>query len=279
MTEGGDREAAGKEPGAPEMEGEEDASGGRDEASPGAEGLLASAQKLRLSFLLYGAAFLGASCASWPLAKGAMGALSKLAGKPLVAYSPSEPLLALLSLSTGMGLALSFPIAAHLAFRILSSRFPKYFPRSTALVVPAATILFLSGGALAWFLLLPAGVGFLTGFESADAKALLSFRAFVSFCTTFVVGLGLAFEAPLVSLLLARAGVLTPSLFKKSWRMAVLGCTVLAAILTPTPDIYNMTLMAVPLLGLYLASFLMVVLFGKKKATAEGDGGSGKEGP
>jgi sec-independent protein translocase protein TatC len=248
-----------------------------DVGSGGAEGLLDSARKVRVSVLLYGAAFLTASAASWPMAKGAFGSLSRLAGRPLVAYSPSEPLLALLAMSTGFGLALSFPLLAHLVFRFLSGRFPSAFPRHGILVVPAATLLFLAGGSLAWFLLLPAGVSFLVGFESPDAQALLSIRAFVSFCTTFVVALGLAFEAPLVSLLLARAGILTPALFRKSWRMAIMGCTILAAILTPTPDVYNLALMAFPLLCLYGASFLLVVLFGKKKGDG-GETGAGKGG-
>jgi sec-independent protein translocase protein TatC len=80
-----------------------------------------------------------------------------------------------------------------------------------------------------------------------------------------LLALGFSFEAPLVSYFLARAGWLTPAGFRKRWRHALLFCIVLAAVLTPTPDVYNMTLMSLPLMGLYLASFGVVWLVDKTR--------------
>ena len=71
-----------------------------------------------------------------------------------------------------------------------------------------------------------------------------------------VVGAGI-YGLP-TAFFLARLGWLKPSFFRNRWRYAILICTVLSAVITPTPDIYNMTLMAMPLLGLYFVSFLVV---------------------
>jgi len=69
---------------------------------------------------------------------------------------------------------------------------------------------------------------------------------------------------PLLSFFLARMGWLKPAFFQKRWRYAVTVCTVLAAIITPTPDVYNMMLMMVPLLGLYAVSFIVVLTVNPK---------------
>jgi sec-independent protein translocase protein TatC len=58
--------------------------------------------------------------------------------------------------------------------------------------------------------------------------------------------------------------------------MAILGCTVLSAVLTPTPDAYNMGLMAMPLLALYAASWLVTALFGRKKGASAGEASPGE---
>jgi sec-independent protein translocase protein TatC len=188
-----------------------------------------------------------------------------LLGKKLVAYDPSEPFLTLASLSLYAGLFLSLPVGASLLWSGVSRR---WFPRWRAwgvLVVLVATALFSAGVALCWRVLLPAGIGFLVGFEADGTRAFISSRNFVSFVGTMLLALGLSFEMPLVAFFLARAGWLTPAFFRKRWRHAVLVCTVLSAVITPTPDIYNLTLMALPLLALYFVSFGVVALVSARR--------------
>jgi sec-independent protein translocase protein TatC len=89
-----------------------------------------------------------------------------------------------------------------------------------------------------------------------------------------LIALGLSFEAPLLAFFLAKLGWLKPAFFQDRWRYALLFCTILAAVITPTPDVYNMTLMVMPLLGLYFVSFLVVyvVAHGRSTAPVPGDG-------
>jgi sec-independent protein translocase protein TatC len=193
--------------------------------------------------------------------------LVRLLGRKLVAYSPAEGFLALLSLSLYCGLTLSLPVGAWLVWRTIVARWLPGWKGRGGWVILAASLLFASGVLLGFYVLLPAGIGFLVSFETEKVAALISARKFISFCGTMLLALGLSFEAPLISFFLARVGWLTPRLFRKRWRHAVLTCTVLAAVITPTPDIYNMTLMTLPLLGLYFVSFAVVWLVDRTRKT------------
>ncbi len=185
-------------------------------------------------------------------------ALVRLLNRKIVAYDPAEAFLTLASLSFYCGIALSLPVGAWMVWRgFLAPRLPG-LKRMGGIVILVATALFAAGVVLGYRVLLPSGIGFLAGFESTDVKALISARKFVSFCGTMLLALGLAFEAPLVSFILARVGFLGTRFFRNKWRHAILGCTVLSAVITPTPDVWNMTLMALPLLGLYFVSFAVV---------------------
>jgi sec-independent protein translocase protein TatC len=182
----------------------------------------------------------------------------RLLGKKLVSYSPEEGLIALASLSLYCAFVLTLPVAGYMLWRRL------ILPRVPAWrwwggpVIAIASALFACGVLLGYFVILPAGIGFLVGFETRDVRALISAKRFISFCGTMLIALGLSFEAPLLSFFLAKLGWLKPSFFQDRWRHAILICTVLAAAITPTPDVYNMTLMTIPLLGLYFVSFLVV---------------------
>jgi sec-independent protein translocase protein TatC len=195
--------------------------------------------------------------------------LVRLLGRKLVAYSPAEGFLALLSLSLYCGLTLSLPVGAWLLWRGAVARWVPGWRGWGGAVILLASALFVSGVLLGYYVLLPAGIGFLVSFESEKVAALISARKFISFCGTMLLALGLSFEAPLISYFLARIGWLTPRLFRKRWRHAILICTVLAAVLTPTPDVYNMTLMTLPLLGLYFVSFAVVWFVDKTRKPEE----------
>jgi len=184
--------------------------------------------------------------------------LVRLLNKKIVAYDPAEGFLALVSLAFYCGIVLSLPIGAWMVWHgAVAPRLPG-LKRLGGVVIVTATALFTGGVLLGYFVLLPSGIGFLAGFESKDVKALISARKFISFCGTMLIALGLSFEAPLISYILARIGWLGTGFFRNKWRYALLICTVLSAVITPTPDVWNMTLMAIPLLGLYVVSFAVV---------------------
>ncbi len=190
----------------------------------------------------------------------ALAVLVRLLGRKLVSFSPDEGFIALASLSVYGAFVLTLPLAGYFLWRgVILPRIPGWRMWGVPVIV-VASALFLCGALLGYFVILPAGIGFLVGFETAELRALISVKKFVHFCGGMLIALGLAFQLPLVSFFLARLGWLKTDFFRKRWRHAVVVCTVLAALITPTPDIYNMLLMMGPLLGIYVISFLVVLI-------------------
>ena len=221
--------------------------------------ILAEAEKARKGLAACAVVFLGLAVVCFVFSEQALLLLVRLLGKKLVSYSPDEGFIALASLALYGAFVLTLPLAGFLAWRgVVLPHVPAWRRWGTPVIV-LATGLFLCGALLGYCVILPAGIGFLVGFESGDVKALISAKRFIHFCGGMLIALGLSFEAPLACFFLARIGWLKPGFFRNRWRHAVLTCTVLAAVITPTPDIYNMTLMAGPLLGLYFISFLVVL--------------------
>lgn len=234
--------------------------------------IIAEAEKARKGVAACAVAFLVLAVLCFLFSERVLLALVRLLGRKLVSYSPEEGFIALASLSLYCAFVLTLPLAGYLVWRgVILPRVPAW-RRWGVPVIVLATALFLCGVLLGYYVLLPAGIGFLVGFETRDVKALLSAKKFIHFCGGMLIALGLAFEAPLASFFLARLGVLKPDFFRDRWRYAILICTVVSAVITPTPDIYNMTLMVMPLLGLYAVSFLVVRAAAPREAPPADDG-------
>ena len=222
--------------------------------------ILDALEKSRKGLAAYAVLVVFLTAASFFYSEAILRILVRLLGRRLVAYSPAEGFLAMIHLSLYCGIAISLPAGAWMLWRGAAVRWVPGWRGWGWAVIATATALFVAGGLLGYFVLLPAGIGFLMSFETGDVAALISARKFTSFCGTMLLVLGLSFEAPLVSYFLARAGWLTPAVFRKRWRHALLVCVILAAVITPTPDVYNMSLMILPLVGLYFVSFGVVFL-------------------
>jgi sec-independent protein translocase protein TatC len=124
----------------------------------------------------------------------------------------------------------------------------------------ATCVLFYSGTLFCYFITLPYGVEFLLSFQSESMKAVISIGRFVSFVTMFILAFGVIFELPVFMVFSAQVGLFSRQIFEKNRRFAVLGIAILAALLTPTPDVVNMALMGGPLYLLYEAGILVIRL-------------------
>jgi sec-independent protein translocase protein TatC len=131
----------------------------------------------------------------------------------------------------------------------------------------ATCFLFYSGTLFCYFVTLPYGVEFLLGFQSENMKPVISIGCFVSFVTIFILAFGIIFELPVFMVFSAQVGLFSRQVFEKNRRFAILGIAILAALLTPTPDVVNMALMGGPLYLLYEVGILVIRLlrFDEKK--------------
>ncbi len=122
----------------------------------------------------------------------------------------------------------------------------------------ATCLLFYAGTLFCYLVTLPFGVKFLLGFQSENMKAFISIGRFVNFVTIFILAFGVIFELPVFMIFSAQVGMISRRTFEKNRRFAVLGIAILAALLTPTPDVVNMALMGGPLYLLYEAGIMVI---------------------
>lgn len=139
------------------------------------------------------------------------------------------------------------------------------------------SLFFIAGGAFGYYVAFPAGAKFLLGVGS-DLNPVITVDKYFGFLMTVILGLGLMFELPILILLLAMVGVVTPRFLMRFWRHAVVIIFIIAAIITPTPDVVNLCLFAVPAIGLYflgVAAAFMAARFRRQRAeelaAAEGE--------
>lgn len=121
-------------------------------------------------------------------------------------------------------------------------------------------LLFYAGTMFCYLVTLPFGIKFLLGFGSEELKPVISIGRFVNFVTLFILAFGAIFELPIFMVFIAKVGVCTRSFFARNRRYAVLLIAIIAALLTPTPDVVNMLLMGGPLYLLYEAGIMILMI-------------------
>jgi len=161
------------------------------------------------------------------------------------------------------GIFFSFPIIAYLAWRrlkgILSIK-----PIYGYLSVSLAIMLFYGGSIFCYYLVLPSGINFLLSYESETIRAMISVERFILFCVAMIFAFGVTFEIPIIMMVLGKTGIVKSQALVKRRRYAIFAVTVAAALITPTPDVYNMALLAIPMYVLYEAGIVLMKLTEKK---------------
>ena len=176
----------------------------------------------------------------------------------------TEPFLLYMKVSFLAAVFLAAPVVLYQAWAFIS---PGLYPRERRYALPFiffSTLFFLAGGAFGYYLGFPAACRFLLqvaeGFEPA-----LRISSLFSFESKMILGMGLVFELPTVILLLSRLGLVTATFLWRHFKHAVLVIFILAAIITPTPDVVTQCLFALPMTVLYLIGILVAHLFGRKR--------------
>ena len=128
-----------------------------------------------------------------------------------------------------------------------------------------SSICFLGGVAFGYFVVFPPAFRFLLGYSADFLTPMPSVSEYFSLSLRLLIAFGVIFELPILMVFLAKIGVVDVSFLNKNRKYAILINFIIAAILTPTPDIVNQMLMGVPLLVLYEISVVAVWIFGRKK--------------
>jgi sec-independent protein translocase protein TatC len=123
--------------------------------------------------------------------------------------------------------------------------------------------------AFAYWIILPASLGFLLDLGGDNFNPVIGAKQYIDFATRIVFWVGLSFELPMVLALIARLGVVRAKQLLGFWRYAIVIIFVIAAIVTPTPDPLTQSLVAGPLLGLYVVGIGFAWLVQPKRPRQE----------
>ncbi|MBM9520435.1 twin-arginine translocase subunit TatC [Desulforhopalus vacuolatus] len=197
------------------------------------------------------------------LSPGILEAVQRHLGGTLYFFSVAGPFLAHAKLALFAAFFLLAPWFMALFWRLLGKTF-KMEKRQLRSFLFCTCFLFYSGALFCYFITLPFGIQFLLGFGSEELKPVISVGRCINFVTLFLLGFAGVFELPVFMVFLVRVKIFTLDFYRKNRRYAVLAIAILAAMLTPTPDVVNMALMGGPLYLLYEAGIAATVLLQKK---------------
>jgi len=130
------------------------------------------------------------------------------------------------------------------------------------------SLMFIAGGAFSLFVVTPYAIQFLLSYARDTLQPMITLENHIDFLLKFTLAFGLVFELPLIITLLARMGVVTSKQLARNRKYAILGAFIAGAVLTPTPDAFNQTLMAGPLILLYEVGIICARVFGRRPAPA-----------
>lgn len=193
-------------------------------------------------------------------------------GEKLVFTGLADPFLLYFKVAALAALFLATPFLLYQLWGFVA---PGLYKRERLYLLPFlffGSFFFVAGGAFAYYVAFPMAADFLLSMGEGF-QMMLTVERYFSFLLTMILGLGMMFELPVVILVLAALGVVTPGFLLRHFRWAVLIIFVVSAIITPTPDIVNLCVFAVPALLLYLlgvgAAFLIAPKPGGETDAAE----------
>ncbi|MEO7996247.1 MAG: twin-arginine translocase subunit TatC [Gemmatimonadaceae bacterium] len=183
--------------------------------------------------------------------------LPYLNGHHLVATHPTDGLQITISAAMWFGLVLSFPVVLYQAWLFFSPALYKREKRLLTAALAGGVLLFAGGACFAYFVILPISIPFLIGMMGTALDPMITGENYFGFLFSTVVSFGVAFELPVVVLLLSAAGLVTPQLLSKFRRHAFIFILVASAFLTPGDYVMGTMAMSVPLYLLYELSVLV----------------------
>lgn len=178
--------------------------------------------------------------------------LAPLEGQKLISYTPGGSLTFIMNLSIFSGFAVAMPFLIYHLYGFLQPMMPEKMRRNAIKMFFFSMFLLAGGIAFAYYLALPGAMRFL--FEFSDGfidMSQLSADSYLSFFIKYLIGLGVIFQTPLVLLIIHWVRPLTPGGLMKSQRWVIVISFIVAAVITPTQDPYNLMVVALPTIAVY----------------------------
>lgn len=186
--------------------------------------------------------------------------IAPMGDTPPVSSTPTTNIVVFTKVALISGVALAMPVLVYQLIGFIAPGLTRREKRYLYLILPGATLSFVAGIAFAYFVMLPMAIPFLKGFLGDIVQPNWFVDKYISFITSLLFWVGLSFETPLLIFFLAKLGIVTPAALSRNRKYAVLVIAVLSAVITPTPDPFNMILVMAPLILLYEIGILLARL-------------------
>jgi sec-independent protein translocase protein TatC len=185
--------------------------------------------------------------------------MSPLSGEKLIYLTPGGGFNFIFQISLYAGLIAAAPVLIYQLYGFIRPALPTRAQRSSIVVVLVAFLLMLCGVTFGYFVAVPSALHFLSNFAGVNVSPSLTADSYLSFFLAYIAGLGVLFELPLLLLFLHWIHPMTPGKLLKSERFVILFAFVAAAIITPTPDMFNQAMIALPLILIYQLGVIAVL--------------------
>ncbi len=182
----------------------------------------------------------------------------------LIVTTATESFTLFVTVSLYAAIALSIPLILLQVWGFIS---PALYKHERAYVTPfvlLSSISFIGGAAFAYYILFPPAVKYLLGLGE-DFQLLLRASDYFDFITIIMLAMGLIFQMPAITYVLARIGIVSAGFLARSWKIAIVIILIVAAVVSPTGDIPNLMLFALPMMVLYVFSIGIAWFFGKSR--------------
>ena len=186
----------------------------------------------------------------------------------MVVKTAVEPFTLYVTVSLYAAIAVSVPFLLLQIWGFISPALYKHERKYVTPFILLSTTSFVLGAAFAYYILFPPAVHYLLSL-GADFQLLLSASDYFDFITLIMLAMGLIFQMPAITYVLARIGILSAGFLVRVWKIALVIILIAAAFISPTGDIPNMMLFATPMMALYVVSIFIAWMFGKKRESDE----------
>lgn len=183
----------------------------------------------------------------------------------LVYLTPSGAFSFIIQVCMYVGLVMALPVMIYHVYRFIMPVLKKTMLRAAILFTLASFVLALGGMAFAYYVVLPAALYFLTGFDLNNINPMLTIDSYFSFVVTYLLVGAMLFQIPLLMLLINSAKPLKPGQLMKHQGKIILGSFIVAAIVSPTPDAMNQALLASPMVVMYQIGIGLVWLKNRRR--------------
>lgn len=187
----------------------------------------------------------------------------------LIYTAPHEAFMTYLKISLISGIGVAMPVILFETWRFIAPGLYEHEKQTFFPLTFFSVFLFCGGILFAYFVVFPYGFKFFTSFADDLLVPMISTREYLSFSAQFLLAFGIIFELPIFIFILAKTGLVTAEFLKQQRKVAVVLIFVAAALLTPTPDVFNQCLMAAPLILLYEISVWIAYFVGRKRGESQ----------